>query len=217
MLTWNALRAAGIGAYLMLWATVCWGLVGTAAVGGKRIARVTAITIHQFLATTAFVLLGAHIGLLLADSFVHFAPLDVAVPLHSSYERIPVALGVVAMWLFAVVLVSSWIRKRIGTRLWRALHLLAVPSFALALVHGVFAGTDTARPWMWWGYVATGAIALFLMLVRTMTIGLRPRRAALPEHLREAENRPAPQLADYPPPAGSSSPRSRTSGTESVR
>jgi sulfoxide reductase heme-binding subunit YedZ len=184
MLTWNALRAAGIGTYLMLWATVCWGLVGTAAVGGKRISRATAVTMHQFLATTAFVLLGLHIGLLLVDSFVPFGPLDVAVPLHSSYERIPVALGIGATYLFALVLLSSWIRKRIGTKLWRTLHLLAVPSFALALVHGVFAGTDTARPWMWWGYVATGGIALFLMLVRTMTIGLRPRRAALPENVR---------------------------------
>jgi len=181
MLTWIVLRAAGIAAYLMLWATVCWGLVGTAAIAGRRVARVTAISVHQFMATTAFVLLGFHIGGLLVDQFVPFAPLDVAVPLHTTYRTWPVAFGIAAMYLLAVVLVSSWFRKRIGTRVWRALHLLAVPTFALALVHGVFAGTDTARPWMWWGYVVTCGVALFLTLARAFTIGLKPARHVLPE------------------------------------
>jgi len=201
VLTWILLRAAGIGAYLMLWATVCWGLVGTASLAGKRLSRATAISVHQFLSTAGFVLLGAHIGLLLIDSFMPFSALDVAVPLHSAYERVPVAFGIVAMYAYAVVIVSSWARKRIGTKAWRNLHLLAVPSFALALVHGVFAGTDTGRPWMWWGYVATGGIALFLTLVRAFTIGLRPNRAALPENLPRRRQQPEAAERDKVPAA----------------
>jgi hypothetical protein len=69
MLTWIILRAAGIAAYLLLWATVAWGLIGTTSLGGKRIARATAINVHQFLATAAFVMLGVHIGGLLVDQF----------------------------------------------------------------------------------------------------------------------------------------------------
>ena len=49
----------------------------------------------------------------------------------------------------------------------------------MALLHGVFAGTDTVRPWMWWGYVVTGGFVVFLMLTRALTIGLRPERRAL--------------------------------------
>ena len=51
MLTWVVLRAAGIAAYLMLWATVTWGLIGTTALVGKRVARATAITITNSLPT----------------------------------------------------------------------------------------------------------------------------------------------------------------------
>ena len=64
------LRAAGIAAYLMLWATVTWGLIGTTSLVGKRVARATATTIHQFLANTALLLLGVHIGGLLLDTYV---------------------------------------------------------------------------------------------------------------------------------------------------
>jgi sulfoxide reductase heme-binding subunit YedZ len=184
VLTWVILRAAGIGAYLVLWATVSWGLVGTTALMGKKVPRATAIAIHQFLATAAFVLLGVHIGGVLLDSFVKFKPLDVLIPMHSTFRAVPVAFGIVGMYALAVVLISSWMRKHVSTRLWRALHLLAVPAFALALVHGVFTGTDTVRPWMWWGYVITGTSVLFLMLTRTLTIGLRPERHAAPAGVR---------------------------------
>jgi DMSO/TMAO reductase YedYZ heme-binding membrane subunit len=181
VLTWIVLRAAGIGAYLMLWATVAWGLAGTTALFGKKVSRATAIAVHQFLATAAFVLLGVHLGGVLMDSFVKFKPLDVLVPMHSAFKAVPVAFGIFGMYALAVVTISSWARKKLSTKTWRALHLLAVPAFALSLVHGIFAGTDTVRPWMWWGYVITGTSVLFLMLVRTFTIGLRPERRKVPE------------------------------------
>ena len=201
MLTWIVLRAAGIGAYLMLWATVSWGLAGTTALFGKKVSRATAIAVHQFLATAAFILLGVHLGGVLLDSFVRLTPLDVLVPMHSTFKAVPVALGILGMYSLAVVTISSWARKHLGTKVWRALHLLAVPAFALALVHGVFTGTDTVRPWMWWGYVLTGTSVLFLMLTRALTIGLRPERHAVPAGVRARtpERAVAPREAPIAP------------------
>jgi hypothetical protein len=46
------------------------------------------------------------------------------------------------------------------------------------LVHGIFTGTDTIRPWLWWAFVSTGSTVLFLLVVRALTVGLRPERAA---------------------------------------
>jgi len=177
MITWGVLRAAGIGAYLMLFASVAWGLVGTTSFARRWVAKPTAVAIHQFIATVAVVLLGVHIGGLLIDSFMPFGILDVLIPLHGSFRPVAVALGIVAMYATVVVLVSSWARKPLGTAWWRRLHLLAVPAFVLALVHGAFAGTDTARPWMWWIYVATGGMVLFLVLARGMSSGIRAVRA----------------------------------------
>jgi methionine sulfoxide reductase heme-binding subunit len=179
MTTWILLRAAGIGAYMLLFLSVAWGLIGTTSVFGPRVPKATAVTVHQFLSTAALLLLGAHVGLLLVDSFMPFRLLDVLVPLHASFHPAATAFGVLAMYAMVTVLASSWLRRRVGPTWWRRLHLLAPPAFVLAMVHGVFAGTDSVRPWMWWLYVVTGLSILFLVIVRGLTAGQRPERHQL--------------------------------------
>ena len=180
MTNWNLLRAAGIGAYLMLYLSVAWGLVATTSIVTKRVSKVSSNLFHQFVATTGLVLLAVHLALLLIDGFMPFAPLDLILPLRSAYRPIPIALGIAAMFAMVAIMVSSWLRKPIGVRLWRAIHLAAVPAFALALGHGVFAGTDTNRPWMAAMYAFTGLSVVFLTIVRGLTYGYRLPRAERP-------------------------------------
>jgi methionine sulfoxide reductase heme-binding subunit len=182
MNTWNILRAAGIGAYLMLWASVTWGLMSTTQIFGKKISKQTNIAFHQAFSTCGLLLLAAHLGFLLADSFMPFTWLDLIVPMRASYRPLGVALGIGAMFVMILgVLGTSWGRKLIGTKWWRRMHSLSVPAFTLALVHGLMTGTDTRRPAMFWMYVATAAVLLFLLVVRALTVGERPQRAKLPE------------------------------------
>jgi sulfoxide reductase heme-binding subunit YedZ len=205
VITWIILRAAGIAAYLMLFASVVWGLVGTTSVVGKRVAKPTAIAVHQFIATVAVVLLGLHIGGLLVDRFMPFGFLDVLIPMHGAFKPVATSFGIVAMYAAAVVLVSSWLRKPFGTKWWRRLHLLAVPAFGMSMVHGAFAGTDTARPWMWWIYIATGGVIVFLVLTRGLTAGIRAVRAAHPGLARPVRKSASPQgtsLDEAAPSAG---------------
>jgi predicted ferric reductase len=178
MTTWIILRAAGIGAYLMLFSSVAFGLVATSAPFDKRIAKQSAILVHQFMSTVGLVLLGVHLGGLLMDRYIHFGPAQVLVPGTSSYRPVAVAFGVLGMYLLVLVAVSSWFRRKYSAKLWRALHLAAVPAFILSMVHGVFAGADSARPWMYLIYVTTATIVVFLLVLRGLTVGLRPVRRA---------------------------------------
>ena len=198
MTTWIILRAAGVGAYLMLFLSVAWGLVATTSLVTKRVSKPTSTLFHQFVSTVAFVLLGVHLGGLLLDRFTPFAPLDLVIPLRATYRPGATTLGIFAMYGMVIVLSSSWTRKRLPTKLWRSLHLFAVPAFTLSLVHGVFAGTDTARPWMWPIYAATGVITLFLVLVRALTYGFRPPRAPRPEHAPAPRERAVATASDAP-------------------
>lgn len=187
MTTWIILRAAGIGAYLMLFLSVSWGLVATTAAFGKRVSRASATTIHQFMATCGLFLLAIHVGGLLIDTFTPFGPKDVLIPMHGTFKPMPVAFGIAGMYLMVFVIVLSWLRKQIGTKWWRRSHLLAVPTFAIAMTHGVWTGTDSARPWMWPIYLVTGATVLFLVIVRGLTVGHRQAaRPARPEHTERA-------------------------------
>jgi predicted ferric reductase len=110
-----------------------------------------------------------------------FSIADVAIPMSSAYRPFAVAIGVLAMYTLVAVIVLSWMRKRIGTTWWRRTHLLAIPVFAMSLAHGLLAGSDTQRPAMWWMYLGTGVVVVFLVLVRAFTVGLRPPRAARPD------------------------------------
>jgi len=198
MTTWIILRAAGIGAYLVLFFSVAFGLVGTSAPFGKRIAKQSAILIHQFMSTVGLVLLGVHIGGLLLDQYIHFGPTQVLVPGTSSYRPVAVAIGIVGMYSMVLVAASSWFRKHYSAKVWRALHMAAVPAFVLSMLHGVFAGADSARPWMYLIYVTTATIVVFLLVLRGLTVGLRPVRRA-----QSSPWDPEPVSVPVAPPASS--------------
>lgn len=209
MTTWIILRAAGIGAYIMLFLSVAWGLTATTQPFGKRISKASATTVHQFMATAGLALLGVHIGGLLIDRFMPFGPKDLLIPGHTAYKTVPVAFGIVGMYTLVFVMVASWLRKRIGTKWWRRTHLFAVPTFTLAMVHGILAGTDTVRPLMWWMYLATGLTVFFLVVVRGLTAGLRPERTARPGHATRSERGARPDRVARPehPPWPEHAPR----------
>jgi hypothetical protein len=126
--TWILLRAAGIGAYIMLFLSVAWGLVSTTGALGRRISKASATTVHQFMSTCGLFLIAVHVGVVLVDSFMPFSLTDVTIPMASSYRPVAIALGILAMYASVFVIVASWLRKRIGTTWWRRTHLLAVPT-----------------------------------------------------------------------------------------
>jgi DMSO/TMAO reductase YedYZ heme-binding membrane subunit len=177
VILWVLIRAAGIGAYIALFLSVAWGLVSSTGVITKRMSKPSSNRFHASVASAGLALLAIHMILLLFHDFVPFQVLDLLVPMRSTFRPVAITLGVIAMYAAVIVTVSSWLRGRIPTRTWRTLHLLAVPAFILALLHGVFAGTDTNRPWMVFLYAGTALLALFLVIVRGLTVGYRRPRA----------------------------------------
>jgi cytochrome b561 len=184
---WVLLRAAGIGAYVALFLSVVWGLVSTTGVITKRVTRPAGNHFHAVVAATGLVLLTLHMVLLVMHDYFPFGVLDVLVPLRGPYRVVATGLGIVAMYAMIVVTVSSWVRKFLPTRLWRDIHLLAIPAFILALLHGVFSGTDTDRPAMVALYVGSGLLVLFLVLVRGLTVGFRPPRPSASDRTPKVE------------------------------
>ena len=172
---WLLTRSAGVGAYLMLYLAVAWGLLATTSLVTKRVSKRSSTAFHGFVASAGLFLLALHMTGLLLDRFVRFDLLDLVIPFHSSFRPFALALGIVAMFATVIVLASSWTRKLLRPALWRSIHLLAVPTFAMALLHGLLAGSDSARPGMTILYWATGSSVLFLVLVRGLTA--RPPRA----------------------------------------
>lgn len=76
--------------------------------------------------------------------------------------------GVIALYLGAIVFWSVDIRPRIGYARWRALHHAAFVVYALALAHGLFAGTDRDATVMRLMYAVTGGAVAGLTVIRAI-------------------------------------------------
>src|SRR5579884_1433374 len=156
---WLLARASGLTAYTLLTLVVLAGLV----VKAKPLAAVrpaAAVDVHRFLTTLAIGAVALHAATLVLDSRVHIGARALLVPGAAPYRPLATGAGVVAMELMLLVAISFPLRRRIGVRAWRRLHWTTYGIFALATAHGLFAGTDAARPWALDLYLgAVGAVA----------------------------------------------------------
>jgi methionine sulfoxide reductase heme-binding subunit len=177
--TWILLRAAGIGAYVALFLSVAWGLAGSASLTPRWVSKPAANVFHAAVGSTGLVLLVVHLALLLVHRFVPFDLLDLLIPMRSSFRPVAIALGVLSMYAMVAVAVTSWLRRRVGSVWWRRTHLLAIPSFALSLLHGLLAGTDSRQAWMLALYGVSAAVVLFLIVVRSLTVRVLGRRGSV--------------------------------------
>ena len=93
--------------------------------------------IHNWTAYVALTLVVLHPVFLLFSSTAHFHFIDVAFPVHSPGQTIPNCLGAIAFYLVLLVIVTSYLRKRLGWESWKLLHYTAYVAAGVLFVHGI--------------------------------------------------------------------------------
>ncbi|MGZ4675107.1 MAG: ferric reductase-like transmembrane domain-containing protein [Acidimicrobiia bacterium] len=144
-LFWYTARAGGIVAWALLAASVIWGLWLSGRVRPFGVRPAWILDLHRFLGGLATIFVGVHVGSILLDSYTSFGLSDVLVPFASSWHPLAVAWGVVAMYVLLAVELTSLARSRLPHRVWRRIHMAALPIFILSTVHYVAAGTDASN------------------------------------------------------------------------
>lgn len=99
--------------------------------------RIPIFDIHNWTAYIALALVVLHPLLLLLSKSAGFRPIDVLFPLHSPKQTLYNCLGAAAFYCVLLVVVTSYYRARLGSRLWKKLHYVAYAAAALVFVHGV--------------------------------------------------------------------------------
>jgi predicted ferric reductase len=163
---WYLARAAGmLAAILMVGALVLGVLAATRAL--KEIDRPAwLVALHRWFSVLTAIAVVTHLLALVADSYLHFGLVELLVPFTSSWRPLAVTLGVVALYLFAVVHISSVAMKRLPKVWWRRLHTLSYVSVWAAVMHAGTAGTDTAN-------VVYRTVALVLTMAAVVAALLR--------------------------------------------
>ena len=170
---WLLARASGLAAYVLITSSVLAGLVLKSRPFGRALKAASVTDVHRFLALLGLGMLVLHGVSLTLDRTLHLSPAALFLPGASPYRPFPVALGVLACELTALIIVSFSLRRRIGMRNWRRLHWATYLIFIAATVHGLAAGTDSARPWAFGIYLgAVGAVA-FATSWRALTRPIR--------------------------------------------
>lgn len=169
---WYLTRASGIVAWLMLTATVIWGiLVSTKAFPHQR-QPIWLLSLHRWLAGLTLWFLAIHLVSLVADSYVSFGVADLLVPFASEWRPGAVAFGVVGMWLLVAVQVTSWAMRRLPRRFWRIVHLSSYLAFWLTSLHAAYAGTDRSTT-----LYQVSAVASILAVAWALMYRVADRRA----------------------------------------
>jgi len=106
----------------------------------QKIKKLDVLQIHNWTAYLALALIFVHPFILLFDKSTKFFTADILIPFHSSYQQFFVALGIVSFYAVLIVIVSTQksIKRNLGFRLWKNIHLISYATALLMCVHGLF-------------------------------------------------------------------------------
>ena len=145
---WFTTRGWGAVSLLMLTASVCFGLVTVARLGSDGWPRFLNLEMHRRVSLISIVFLVVHVLAAVFDPFAKLGFAAAIVPLASTYRPLPVALGVISMYLFIALIVTGLLRNRMPQPLWRTIHWSSYAMWPLAVLHSVLSGSDTGSLWM---------------------------------------------------------------------
>lgn len=172
---WYLSRASALVAFALLWLSMALGLSMT-----NRLARAwpggpTAFDLHQHASLLGLAFALFHALILLGDTYSNYTLAQLLVPFGSaSYRPLWVGLGQIGLYAMAIVAFSFYARGLIGRAGWRLIHFLSFAMYALALLHGLQSGTDSAAAWAQTLYWGSAASVLFLVVYRVLAKVVKP-------------------------------------------
>jgi predicted ferric reductase len=166
---WYISRATALTAFFLLWLSMAMGISIT-----NKLAKIwpggpTAFDLHEFISLLGIAFALFHAAILMGDHYIHYGLTQVLVPFSSQqYKPFWVGLGQLSFYLWGIVMISFYLRKRISSPNWRLVHYASYLVFGLALIHGIVSGTDTGLTWTHVMYWSSSAALLFLLIYRIL-------------------------------------------------
>jgi DMSO/TMAO reductase YedYZ heme-binding membrane subunit len=172
---WYLTRGMGVGALILLTASVALGVVTSIRWRSDRWPRFITAGLHRNLTLLAIAFVAVHVLATVADGYTPIGVQDAVIPFISPYRPIWLGLGAIAFDLLLALVATSLFREKIGYRMWRYVHWLAYLSWPVALMHALGTGTDARLGWMRWTGVACVTVVAFAVISRAALTPDAPR------------------------------------------
>lgn len=155
-------RVSGLMAFAFIWWQIILGFRGSARILTRDLISLNSL--HRFLGTYGFLLIIAHILLILATniydlSYIFTLEMEPEILVH-------IRFGFIAAIFFGFIwLTSAFLRKRISWDWWKRLHMFAYFAFFLTILHnldiGYFTANNTTVQYIWYFEVASFLVVIF--------------------------------------------------------
>lgn len=175
MTIWLLARSTGFVALLAFTVSTILGALAASRSKETRVEQIDRRFLlqmaHRSAAVMGMAMLATHAVLIILDSFVNVSIAGALVPLTAGYRPLALAAGTLSVYAIAAVAISGAFRGRLAAsaasaRRWRYVHLSAYAGWALAMAHGIFAGTDTGAWWSTAIYAVCGIGVAAAVVVR---------------------------------------------------
>lgn len=159
---WNLIRTSGFLAYFLLTFSIAAGLMQKMPPFQNQ--KHLIMELHNISGWTAVLTVVFHGVLLLVNQYVPYEIEELFIPFTADHAPVFSALGTISFYLFLMVMATSdFFMQKMRPRLWKKIHLLVIPAWVLAILHGVFIGTDSDQLWAIASYC--GGIMLITILL----------------------------------------------------
>jgi predicted ferric reductase len=141
--------------------------------------------LHSWTGYIALVVTLLHPLPLLLNKSPKFRVLDIVYPVHSPLQPIENTIGAIALYIIAIMVITSYFRIQLGRRTWKAFHFTIYLAAAALFYHSLFTDPDlkgNGIDWLDGGKVFV-EICAFVILI---TIILRARHARKKSHRADA-------------------------------
>ncbi len=172
-LPWFVARGSGAVTLVLLTVSLVLGIPTLLSWGTPRAPRLIVQLLHRNVSLLVVVFLAVHVLSSVVDDYVHISITDAFVPFAGSYRPIWLGLGAIAADVLLALTVTSVLRRHIGLRTWKLVHLAAYACWPIAMLHGLGTGSDT-RSWWMLGIDAVCAAAVTIAIV--CRLAARPSR-----------------------------------------
>jgi hypothetical protein len=97
-----------------------------------------------------------------------------------NYHPVWVGVGQIGLYAWTIINASFYIRRSIGPGAWKVIHYASFFNFAIAVMHGLAAGTDSTYRTVQAAYWFLGGSVLFLTVYRVVSSLAGPERKQPP-------------------------------------
>ena len=146
LLFWEVARASGLAAYVALCIAVLTGLAPRTQALGFLATNRAVRALHDWSPWLVIPLVLTHVVALVLDATARIGLLDAVVPFRTSYGQLAIGLGTISFDILVVVLVTTWLRRRMTLAAWQLFHRLSYVGFGALFLHAILSGTDLTSP-----------------------------------------------------------------------